>query len=179
MSQVNATTRHFRSTADKTMAFSLCGVLAAIPLFFLIGALVKGEAVTRGYLAYSSLSVVFLVFGAIFFVDTSELLISDTGLARRICGVVCMQLPWADIKSIRETFRPKALNGPQIIIQILPNFRRDIVLRFRRILVVSDQIEGFNELVEILNARINQYSIRVEVNSNGIWGKRSKLTTAP
>jgi hypothetical protein len=179
MSEVWTRTRGFVSTADKTIAFLLCGVLAAIPFFFLICALVKREAVTGGYLAYSSMSVVILVFGAVFFVDTSELLVGDSGLARRIGGRVCMQIPWTGIKRVRETFRTKARNGPQIIIQIIPTVRTGIVLRFRRMLVVSDQIEGFDELIEILNARVDQYSIRVEICSNGIWRQNSKLVAAP
>jgi hypothetical protein len=179
MSEVQATTRSFVSTADKAMVYSFCGAFAVIPIFFLIYAVIRGETLTGGFLFFSFLPIGVLAIGAMFFVDTSELLISDTGLARRICGGVCMQIPWTDIKGIRETFRTKARNGPQIIIQVVPNFRRDVVLRFRRILVISDQIEAFDELVEILNARIHQYSIRVEVNSNGIWRQRSKLSATP
>jgi hypothetical protein len=179
MSEVHVTMRSFVSTADKALVYSFCGAFAAIPIFFLTYAVVKGEALTVGFLFFSSLSIVVLAGAAIFFVDTSELLISDSGLARRICGVVCMQIPWADIKRIREIFRTKARNGPQIVIQVIPDSRRDVVLRFRRKLVISDQIVAFDELVEVLNARIHQYSIRVEVNSNGIWTRRSNLTATP
>jgi hypothetical protein len=61
----------------------------------------------------------------------------------------------------------------------MPCQRRDLILRFRRKIVVTDEIVGFNELLEILNARIHQYSIRVEINSNGIWSERSRLATTP
>jgi hypothetical protein len=175
MPEIPARVRSFLSTADKGLAYSLCGALAGIPVFFLIYAFVKGETEVTGLFISLFLSVAILAFGAMFFVDTSELHVSDIGLARRICGRVCMQIPWTGIKSIRETFRPKARNGPQIIIQITPIFRRGVVFHFRRMIVISDQIERFDELVEILNARINQYSIRVEINSNGVWTQRSKL----
>jgi hypothetical protein len=161
------------------MAYSLCGMLAAIPIFFMIYAAVKGEIELSGYLIASILSVGFILFGAIFLVDTSDLLVDDTGLARRIMGGICTQIPWSGIKGIREMFRTNVRNGPQIIIQIMPCQRRDLILRFRRKIVVTDEIVGFNELLEILNARIHQYSIRVEINSNGIWSERSRLATTP
>lgn len=167
------------STADKVMAYSLCGAFAVVPIFFLTYAVVRGETLTGGFLFFSSLPIIIVAGAAIFFVDTSELLINDTGLARRICGGVCMQTPWTEIKTIREIFRPKAQYGAQTIIQVVPNFRRDVVLRIRRKLVISDQIEAFEELLEILNGKIHQYSIRVEVNSNGIWKQGSKLTATP
>jgi hypothetical protein len=171
--------RGFVSTADKALVYSFYGAFAAIPIFLLTYAVVKGETLTVGFLFFTSLSIAVLAGAAIFFVDTSELLVSDSGLARKICGVVCMQIPWADIKRIREIFRTKARNGPQIVIQVIPDSRRDVVLRVRRKIVMSDQIVAFDELVEVLNARIHQYSIRVEVNSNGIWTQRSKLTATP
>ena len=171
--------KSFSSTADKTVAFSICGALAAIPFFSVILVLVKGEPVTGGFLLYLSLSLVFFVFGAFFFVDTSALLVGDIGLAREIGGRVCMQIPWTGIKRVREIFRPKARNGPQIIIQVIPTSRQGVVLRLRRALVFSDQFEGFNELIEIVNAKIEQHSIRVEVSANGSWRRRSKLTSTP
>jgi hypothetical protein len=176
-SEMWAKARSFVSTTDKTTAISICGVLAAIPCFSLILVLFKGEPVTGGFLVYSSLSLVFLVFGLFFYVDTSELLVADVGLARRIGDRICMQIAWNQIRCVRETFRPKARNGSQIIIQVIPKFRRSAMLRLRRILVISEQFENFNELIEIINAKIEQHSIRVEVSSNGQWAQRSKLRT--
>jgi hypothetical protein len=179
MSETKTTSQSFKSTADKAVVYALFLAFAAVLIFFLTYAVVKGETLTVGFLFFTSLSIGPLAGAAIFFVDISELLISDSGLARRICGVVCMQIPWDDIERIREIFRTKARNGPQIVIQVIPDSRGDVVLRFRRKLVVFDQIESLDSLIETLNARIDQHSIRVEISSNGVWRQRSKLAATP
>jgi hypothetical protein len=179
MSETKTTSQSFKSTADKAVICALFVTFAAVPIFFLTYAVVKGETLTVKFLFFFSLSIPVLAGAAIFFVDTSEVLISDSGLARRICGVVCMQIPWADIKRVREIFRTKARNGPQIVIQVIPDSRRDLMLRFRGKLVVSDQIESSDGLIDTLNARIDQHSIRVEISSNGVWRQRSKLAATP
>jgi hypothetical protein len=179
MAETKTISQSFKSTADKAVMYFLLGAYAAIPLFLLVYVEFKGEKLTTGFLIFSVLPIGILAIGVTFFVDTSELLIGEFGLARRIYGGVCMPIPWTDIQSVREIFRKNVRNGPQVIIQVIPRFRRGILLRFRRMLVISDQIEGFDELIEILNARIAQHSIRVEISSNGVWRQHSKLVATP
>jgi hypothetical protein len=179
MPETTAVPQSFKSTADKPVAYFFFAAFAAVPIFFLLYAVFKGETLTGGFLIFSSLPLGILAFGVIYFLDTSDLLVSETGLARRICGDVRMQIPWADIQSMREIFRTKVRNGPQVIIQVIPKFRRGMLIRYRRMFVISDQFESFDELVEILNDRIAQHSIRVEISSNGVWRQQSKLVATP
>lgn len=179
MPETKTASQSFKSTADKAVIYSFFVAFAAVPIFFLIYSLSKGETPTIGFLIFSFLPVGVLAVGVTFFLDTSELLVDETGLARRIYGGACMQIPWTDIQNIRETFRTKVRNGPRVIIQVMPKCRSGMLLRFRRMLVISDQIEGFGELIEILNTRIAQHSIRVEISSNGAWRQHSKLVATP
>ena len=171
----NPIMRSFACTEDRMIGFSLGAALAAIPFFSLIFVFIKGEEMSTGFLVYCSMFVVFVVFLAFFFIDTTDLLVNETGVARRIGGRVCMQVPWSQIQQVREILRPKVRNAPQIVIQVIPTVRRGALLRFRRMIVISEQFEHFNDLVEILNTKITQRSIQVEVNSNGIWSRRSRL----
>ena len=118
-------------------------------------------------------------FGATYFFDTSELLLDDTGIARRIFGRVCMPITWIGIKVIREQLLVNQRYGGEIRIDILPNTPSDFALRFRRTIKLSEQVENFDELVDILNQKIKQYSIRVEVCSKGFWRSRSELVATP
>ena len=179
MPETKIASQSFRSKADKAVVYFFISVFAVVPVFSLIYVLLKGETLTTGFLIYSFLPVGVLAIGVNFFLDTSELLVDETGLARRIYGGVVMQIPWTDIQRIRESFRTKARNGPQVIIQVTPKFRRGLLLRYRRMLVISDQIESFDELIEILNERISRHSIRVEISSNGVWRQQSKLVATP
>jgi hypothetical protein len=175
MPDTKIASQSFSSTADKPVVYFFLAAFAAIPYFFLIYAVYNGETLTTGFLIFSLLPIGILTIGVIFFLDTSDLLVDESGLARRICGNVRMHVHWTDIQDIRQIFRTNVRNGPQAIIQVTPKFRRGILLRLRRMLVISDKIEGFDELIEILNARIARYSIRVEIKSNGVWRQHSKL----
>jgi hypothetical protein len=168
----------FISTADKGMTFAIVGALLGVMLFFPILAVAKGERLSGGILVFPLLATGVLAFAAMYYVDTAQLLVDDMGLGREICGSVCMQIPWTGIKSIRQIFRPTVRNGPQIIIQVIPHFRRGMLLRLRRALVISEQFEQFDELLAIFNARISEYAIQVETNSNGLWRRCSELVAA-
>src|ERR1700733_6504747 len=139
MPEAETKSQSFKSTADKAVMYFLLGAYAAIPLFLLVYVVFKGEKLTTGFLIFSVLPVGILAIGVTYFLDTSELLIGEFGLARWIYGGVCMRIPWTGIQSIREIFRTKARNGPQVIIQVIPKYRPGLLLRYRRMLVISDQ----------------------------------------
>ena len=157
------------------MFYTICGALAGTPIFVLIYAGIKGEMQLGGLLAGSFVSLGFLLFGAMYFFDTSELLLDDTGITRKIFGRVCMLITWRGIKVIREQFLVNQRYGGESRIDILPTKPCDFLLRLRRTIKFSEQVENYDELIGILNQRIKQYSIRVEIYSNGSWRSRSEL----
>lgn len=167
--------KSFLSTADKPLNFSILGIFAILPLFFLLAAAIQGP-LQWGFVTVSLIfSVFFLTYLAMFIMDSSQLLVDDTGLSRKIGGRDCMRIPWIGIRSIRETFKITKQGEPRIYIEVMPVLRLDLALRLRRSIVTSDQIESFDDLVAMLNERVKQYSIRVEINANGIWEQRSQL----
>jgi hypothetical protein len=174
-----AATTSFCSTADKSIFYTISGALAGIPAFVLIYAEIKGEMQLGGGLACSFLLLGYLVLGATYFLDTSELILDDMGIRRKIFGRMCMPITWRGIKVIREQFLMNQRVGGEIRIDILPNTPRDFSLRLRKTIKFSEQVEKFDELIDILNQRITQYSIPVEVCSNGIWRPRSELVATP
>lgn len=182
MPDMQASTRIFLSTANKLQFFFASLLMQTTLVFFLIYGAVKGQWDWAGLLTTLGMTVLVFAFSGMFWVDTSELLVDDTGLSRKIAGRVLMQVPWTGIKTIREKCRnvPGARDDwPQIIIQVIPGFRRGVVLRLRRMLVITDKVEGFDELIEILNARIQQYSIQVEISSGGMLRAGRKLLGTP
>jgi hypothetical protein len=86
-----------------------------------------------------------------------------------------MRVTWRGIKVIRERFLVNQRYGGEIRIDILPNTPGDFALRFRKTIKFSEQVENFDELIDSLNQRIKQYSIRVEICSQGIWKSESAL----
>jgi hypothetical protein len=157
------------------MFYSICGGLIAAPLFGVAYAASKGKIQWAGTITFLMFSLGYFYFCIMFFVDSSELMVDDAGLARRIFGRLCMQIPWTGIKVIREQFLLNQRYGGEIRIDVIPRKIHGIALRFRRTIKFSEQIESFDELVDILNARAEQYSIRVEIASKGIWKSRAKL----
>jgi hypothetical protein len=43
-------------------------------------------------------------------------------------------------------------------------------------MTISERFEGFERLVDILNEHVEVNGIRVEVQSNGIWERRSRIS---
>jgi len=172
-----ASTKTFRCTADQPVFYSICGALVAAPLLAIAYAATKGKMQWGGCMTFLIFSLGYFYFCVIFFVDSSTLLVDDAGLARRIFGRVCMQTPWPGIKVIREQFLRNQRYGGEIRIDIVPRQRHGVALRFRRTIKFSEQIESFDELVELINARAAQHSIRIEIASKGIWQSRSQLLT--
>ena len=155
----------------------VCGALAGFPVLILVYADIKGEMQFGGFLAGLFVSLGFVFFGATYFIDTSELLLDDTGIRRKIFGRTRMEVPWTGIKVIREQFLKNQKYGGEIRIDILPAELRGIALRFRRTIKFSEEMESFDQLVHLLNARAEQYSIRIEVARQGIWRAESTLLT--
>ena len=176
---MSAATTSFSSTADKSMFYSICGALAGIPVSVLIYAGIKGEMQLGGFLAGSFVSLGFVFFGAMYFLDTSELLLDEAGIKRNIAGRLCMPIAWSGIKVIREQFMANKNRGGEIRIDILPDVPGDFALRLRRTIKFSEQVENFDQLVAILNEKISQHSIRVEVCSKGVWRARAELSAIP
>jgi len=170
---MSAVTTSFRSTAARVMVFTIFGLLGGLPAFVLIYAGFNGEMQLGGFIAGSLLALNFVFFASMFFLDTSELILDDNGIARKILGRVCMPIPWRGIKVIREQFLVNQRRGGKIRIDILPAAASDFALRIT--IKFSEQVEDFDQLIDILNRRIKQHSIRVEVLSNGLWKPRSEL----
>lgn len=172
-------TRTFRSTADKGMFYSICGALVVAPMLLVAHAASHGKMQLGGVVFFLTCSLGYFYFCVMFFVDSSELIIDDAGLARRILGRVCMQTSWTGIKVIRERFLINQRYGGEIRIDVLPKKIHGMTLCLRRTIKFSDQTESFDELIHILNQRIKEYSIRIEVCSKGIWRSRSELVATP
>ncbi len=151
------------------MFYTVCVALAGIPAFVLIYAAIKGEMQLGGGLVCSFLLLGYFVFGATYFIDTSELVLDNTGIRRKMFGRMCMPIAWTRIKGIREQFLMNQRYGGEIRIDILPTSPCDIALRFRRTIKFTEQVERFDELIDLLNQRIKQYAIPVEVCSKRVW----------
>ena len=149
----------------------------AAPLLGVAYAVSKGKLQLGGSIALLMCSLGYFYLCGMFFVDSAELIVDDEGLARRIFGRICMQTPWTGIKVIREQFLVNQRYGGEIRIDILPRRVHGIALRFRRTIKFSEQMENFDELIDLLNARAEQYSVRIEIAAKGIWSSRSKLVT--
>jgi hypothetical protein len=175
VSKVQLSAKSFASTADKPLTFSVLGIFAILPLVFLLAAAVQGPLPWGGVTAPLVLSVAFFSFLAMSIMDSSELLLDETGLSRKIGGRVCMQIPWTGIRGIRETFQMTKRGEPRIYIEVIPVERLGLALRLRRSLVTSDEIEDFDDLVAILNEQVKQCSIQVQIRTNGILKQRSQL----
>ena len=173
--KVQQSAKSFLSTADKPVTFSILGAFVIVPGLFVLGAAMQGPLPWGGVATFLFFSVFFSIFLAMFIMDSSELLLDETGLSRKIYGRVCMQIPWIGIISIRETFQITKRGEHRIWIEVIPDKRADLALRLRRSIVTSDQIESFDDLIAMLNERVNQYSIRVDVRTKGIWKQRSQL----
>lgn len=172
---MSAPTRTFQNTADRALFYSICGALVAAPLLIVAHAASQGKMQLGGSIFFLTCSLCYCYFGVMFFVDSSDLLINEAGISRRILGRVCTQTPWSGIKVIRERFIANQKYGGEIRIDVLPKTLHGLALRFRRTIKFSEQIESFDELIEILNAKAEQYAIRIEIASNGIWNSRPRV----
>jgi uncharacterized membrane protein YsdA (DUF1294 family) len=111
--------RYFASTAAKSPVYFFCALLGGMALAFLAYAGYHHQTTPGGFACFALIACFFLLIAIITFMDSSDVALSDDGLARNILGRICMRLPWRQVKLIRESFR-ELRDGEEIVIQVFP-----------------------------------------------------------
>jgi len=44
-------------------------------------------------------------------------------------------------------------------------------------MLISEKIDGFDELINVMNDYISRHSIRIETSADGLWKPRDKLSS--
>jgi hypothetical protein len=113
-----------------------------------------------------------------FALNTSELLIGDSEIARRCGRVIYLRLAWDAVACIRQQM-VKTPKGIVTIVQVcavkIPFMRFQVTRR----ITFSNKFDDFPYLIDLLNENIVRNNIRVEINSRGTWDHRPRLDPAP
>ena len=100
----------FSSTVDRGVAFAIGGILEFVLFFFLIYAAAKGQLTLTIFIVFGALLSFFIVLHLLLLIDTSGLLVSDDGVARKLFGRRCLRIQWNRIGCIRG----KRLGNPTL-----------------------------------------------------------------
>jgi hypothetical protein len=82
--------------------------------------------------------------------DSSELLIGDNEIARKMFGMICQRVKWSEVTGIRKSF-VKTPRGTVVTVRIVSDKYPHWRFRLRGPIVVSHRFERFEELIDILN----------------------------
>jgi len=133
----------------------------------------------RGFAIFLwSFSWWFLIIGTVYTLNSLDLLVNDSGLARIVFGKPCQRLAWDEIRMIREYSQTSRADAQiRRYLRIYP--RQSSFLKFRliRTMLISEKIDGFDELINVMNDYITRHSIRIETSADGLWKPRDKLSS--
>ena len=134
--------RSFCDTSAKWIFFAIYGAFAAILTFALVRLSVRqGQLDAPFFIAGWCLLSWYLIVGTVFFIDTSELLIDEEQVARRMFGLICQRTRWTEVTLIREEF-VKTPKGTVVVLRILNSRYPHWRFRLRAVLRVSENLNG-------------------------------------
>jgi hypothetical protein len=171
--------KSFRDSSGMWKFFSIYGAFATVLTFALVRLSVsQGQLDMPFFIAGWCLLSWYVIVGMVFLIDTSELLVDEEQIARRIFGAICQRMRWATITLIRETY-VKTPKGTGVVLHILPGRYPFWRFRLRGVLRISDKSKPFEELIDILNQRILTHQIPVEIIRDGMRERRPRLLPPP
>ena len=111
---------------------------------------------------------------------TSDVLIDDIGVSRKLFGWVIQRIQWNELKLIREYsgYVPNSeetLRFVRLVPKKLPLFK----FRLCEPMLISDRVDRFEELIATLNKYIAAYRPSIEIKVNGEWQPAPQLVTSP
>lgn len=113
--------------------------------------------------------------GWIYAISSAEVLVDDVGISRRLFERICQHIKWNDVKCVRES-RVTNSRVSVTAIRIISKSHKFWNFDVTKTMTISERFEGFERLVDILNEHVEVNGIRVEVQSNGIWERRSRIS---
>ena len=121
----------------------------------------------------------YFIIGMSFFLSTTELIVSDAGLARKIFGRTYERIRWGDAKLVREHSKYSRSDETsychiEIHRRAFPLFKFKLERKMR---LSQEGASGFDELVDLLNKYITMHAIRVEIYRSGQWEPSRRLVT--
>ena len=169
--------KSFRSDGDRIKYYaSLFFMLTLFGSMLALG--IARKDLPPGILAMLLLFLSFYTLSGIwYFLTTAELLVDEEGLRRKLFGRVYGRIYWRDVESIREgsnLLRKQTVTFVRIVPKRAPLWS----LRLSGSISMNDQMEGFDELIEILNRYISVHLLKVEINTQGVWQRRQRLLTS-
>jgi hypothetical protein len=170
-------TQSFRPDRDRVKFY-----LALLFMLSLFGGML-GLGIVRKDLPPGILAMVlsFLSFytlsGVAYLLTTAELLLDEEGLSRKLFGRVYGRIYWRDVQCIQETSN-LVRKQTVTVIRIIPKPVPFWSFRLSGSISMGDQMDGFAELIEILNHYISVHLLRVEIRTDGVWQRRQQLSTS-
>jgi hypothetical protein len=178
-SQINdPISQSFRNTSDRAGFLAIYGAFAVVCAFFLIVAATHNQMQTGGFVAFWCLLWWFLTMEVIFAIDTSELLVSENGMARKILGLICQRVKWTEVTCIRQSF-VETRRGTVVVVRVISASYPRWQFRLRGQIMVSHKFERFDELIDFLNQKIFTHQILVEINKGGSRERQPRLLPPP
>lgn len=124
--------------------------------------------------------IVFLIVSSIFILlitwllitSRSDLLIDDRGISRAIFGWTWQTIEWRNTKVVRSFPASRRDGCTSRTFAVHPLTRTGLSLTLKGIMVFNERLDGFPELLDLLNKYISLNSIRVETSTvvyGGDW----------
>jgi hypothetical protein len=154
--------------------FAIWSVFIFLCVWMLVSAAVRDALTFQLLIMNASLFCLLLIPGYLYVMSSAEVLVDDTGISRRLFGRICQHIRWNDVKCIRES----RVTNPRVsatVIHIISNSHQFWNFDAATTMIISERLDGFEKLVDILNERVVVSAIPVEVQLNSIWERRSKL----
>ena len=155
----------FQQRIAATIAFAPSILLI---VFFAVIAVVRHQFSYEFFIFLWLVSFLYLFFGVLILTQKSDVLVNCNGISRFLFNKVWQSIVWNDIAVIREfsiISNNKVLRGIHIFFPKVPFFRFTLGKK----IVLSEDIDNFEALVDILNCYVLKYKLKVERKINGEW----------
>lgn len=154
--------------------FAIIGLFIVLCIGMVVFAAIRGQLTLPLFSANAGILIFLLLPSYQVLINTSELLVDDTGISRRLFGRIAARLRWNDIKCIREK-RVKVSRGSVTIIGVFSKRNPFGGIGGTPAISISEQVVGFRDLIDLLNEYVILEEIPVEMENQGVLERRTKI----
>lgn len=161
---------------DRGRFFVALGAGTSVVIFVGVMAVIRDQFDRGAFLLIWLGSWLYVLWGTIFVINNTDILVGDAGLSRVLFGTICQHVSWTEIMVVREySLFSRAENRLLRCLNIIPKQSSWFKWKLSGKIVVTDKVERFDDLVDVLNSYFCKHPVKIEIKVNERWQHSDKL----